>query len=125
MTIHSDPTVVRLDDHDTIRIGNTRVTLDTLVAQFNSGETPERISENFPTLNLADIFSALAYYLRHRAEVDEYIRQGELKFEEFRKTHPEMFALEQTLRERAKARMTSNPGRQERDRRACAHRCGQ
>ena len=107
LTIHSDPSVFRLDDHDTIRIGDTRVTLDTLVGQFNSGETPERISENFPTLSLADIYGALAYYLRHRPEVDEYIRQGELKFEEFRKTHPEMFTLEETLRERAKARKTS------------------
>ena len=107
LTIHSDPSVFRLDDHDTIRIGNTRVTLDTLVGQFNSGETPERISENFPTLSLADIYIALGYYLRHRAEVDEYLRQGELKFEEFRKSNPEMFTLEESLRERAKARKTS------------------
>jgi uncharacterized protein (DUF433 family) len=96
-----------LDDGDAIRIGKTRVTLDTLVGEFNKGETAERIARNFPTLDLADIYSALGYYIRHRAEVDEYIREGERKFEEFGRSHPEMFSLQEKLRQRVEARKTS------------------
>ncbi len=107
LTIHSDPSVFRLDENDTIRIGSSRVTLDTLVGQFNLGETPQKIAENFPTLDLADIYSALAYYIRHRDEVDEYVRQGQRRFEEFRKENPGVFALEEKLREHAHGRKTS------------------
>ena len=67
LIIHSDPSVLCLDDVGTIRIAGTRVTLDTLVGEFNKGETPEQIATNFPGLSLADIYTALGYYVRHRA----------------------------------------------------------
>jgi uncharacterized protein (DUF433 family) len=88
LKIHSDASVFRLDDYDTIRIGKTRVTLDTLVAVFNNGETPEQIAQNFPTLDLADIYLALGYYIRHRAEVDEYLAAREREADEIARTSP-------------------------------------
>jgi uncharacterized protein (DUF433 family) len=88
LTIHPDSSVLRLDDYDTIRIGKTRVTLDTLVAVFNNGETPEQIAQNFPTLDLADIYTALGYYLRHRAEVDAYLQAREKQANEIAQNSP-------------------------------------
>jgi uncharacterized protein (DUF433 family) len=106
LTIHSDPSVFRLDDSDTIRIGKTRVTLATLVAVFNNGETPEQIAQDFPTLDLADIYSAMGYYLRHRDEVDAYLddreRQAEQSLQEFYKKYPKSNGNE--LREKLMAR---------------------
>jgi uncharacterized protein (DUF433 family) len=107
LTIHFDPSVLRVDEGGAVRIGKTRVTLDTLVGEYSKGETAEQIAQNFPTLDLADIYCALGYYIRHRGEVDEYIREGERKFEEFRRSHPEMFSLQEKLRQRTEARKTS------------------
>ncbi len=57
-----------------MRVGGTRVTLDTLVAAFREGMTPEGIVEQYPTLGLADVYSVIGYYLSHSDEVDEYLR---------------------------------------------------
>ena len=88
LTIHSDPSVFRLDDYDTIRIGKTRVTLDSLVAVFNNGQTPEQIMQSFPTVDLADIYTVLGYYLRHRDEVDAYLEARDKEAEEIARTSP-------------------------------------
>ncbi len=66
------------------RIAGSRVSLDSVVYGFLNGESPETIRENFPTLTLAQVFGALAFYLDNRAKMDEYIEQGELKFERLR-----------------------------------------
>lgn len=54
-------------------IGETRVTLDTVVAAFREGATAEEISQQYPVLRLADVYSVIGYYLRHRDVVDSYI----------------------------------------------------
>ena len=72
-TISVDPVALRTDDTGTIRIGGSRVTLDTLVSAFRRGASPEQIVESFPTLLLADVYSAIAYYLNHRVEFDDYL----------------------------------------------------
>jgi hypothetical protein len=50
------------------------VTLDTVVSAFHSGASAEEISDDYP-LDLADVYAVLAYYLRHRAEIDPYLAQ--------------------------------------------------
>ncbi len=59
----------------TLRVAATRVTLDTAVATFNQGATPEEISQRYPTLDLADVYAVIGYYLRHRSEVEAYLQQ--------------------------------------------------
>jgi uncharacterized protein (DUF433 family) len=65
------------DKDGTIRVGGTRVRLDTVIFAFNEGYTAEEIVTQFPSLTLADVYSTLAYYLDNRALVDDYIRRGE------------------------------------------------
>jgi uncharacterized protein (DUF433 family) len=60
-----------------IRVGGTRVTLDTVVAAFETGATAEEIAQQYPSLTLGDVYAVLTYYLRHRADVDAYIARGE------------------------------------------------
>jgi uncharacterized protein (DUF433 family) len=62
------------DEEGVIRVRNTRVTLLTLVAAHNRGDTPSEIHEGFPAIPLADIYAVLAYYLSHQSEVDDYIQ---------------------------------------------------
>lgn len=63
------------DADGVIRIGATRVTLDTVVAAFLDGATAEEIVYQYPTLAMSDVYSVIAYYLRQHAEAEAYLRQ--------------------------------------------------
>ena len=56
-----------------IRVGGTRVRLDTVITAFNEGCIPEEIVSQYPALKLADVYAVIAYYLNDRAAIDEYI----------------------------------------------------
>jgi uncharacterized protein (DUF433 family) len=58
-----------------IRIGGTRVTLDTLVAAFRDGATPEEIAHQYPSAALGDIYEVIGYALRHPETVEAYLIQ--------------------------------------------------
>lgn len=64
-------------EHDVVRISNSRVTLDTVVFALNGGANAEEIAHRYPSLQLADISAVIDYYLRHRAEVDAYLKNRE------------------------------------------------
>jgi uncharacterized protein (DUF433 family) len=71
----SQPVPVQLDEYGTARVGGTRVTLDSVIAVFKQGATPEEIVSKFPTLNLPDVYLVVAYYLNYTADVEEYLTQ--------------------------------------------------
>jgi uncharacterized protein (DUF433 family) len=75
LSIPDTPVPLRVDPQGTIRVGQTRVTLDAVVAAFTAGATAEEIAQRYPTLDLGDIYAVLAYYLHHRAEVETYLAQ--------------------------------------------------
>lgn len=79
-----DPLPLHTDRDGVIRVGGTRVTLDTVVYAFNEGFTAEEISLQYPSLELADIYSVISYYLHHRGEVDSYLEEREREAEEIR-----------------------------------------
>jgi uncharacterized protein (DUF433 family) len=64
-----------VDVHGVLRVGNTRVTLDTVLAAFADGATAEEIVRQYPSLHLTNVYSVIGYYLRHTTEVDVYIQQ--------------------------------------------------
>lgn len=74
-TIKSEPVPLRVDEKGAIRVGNTRVTLDLLIAAFMDGESAEGITEMFDTLDLGDVYSVLGYYLHHKDEVHSYLQE--------------------------------------------------
>ena len=98
--IVSDPVPLRIDEGGAIRVGQTRVTLDTVVAAFNQGLSAEEIVWKFPTLNLADVYAVISYYLRRKEQIDTYLSQEE---ELIRQQYPEIFNTT-GLRERLLAR---------------------
>jgi len=72
-------TYVWTDEHGAIRVGDTRVSLDSVVAGFQRGDAPESIRLNFPALTLEEVYGAITYYLSNKDEVDAYLhRQDEL-----------------------------------------------
>lgn len=66
---------LRTDPAGVIRIGNTRVTLDTVVGAFRDGATAEEIVQQYPSLSLADVYHVIGYYLRRTSEVDAYLQK--------------------------------------------------
>jgi uncharacterized protein (DUF433 family) len=75
LLVAAEPAPLRVDADGVVRVGGTRVTLDTLVAAFKEGATAEAITEQYPPLDLGVVYTALGYYLRHRPEVEEYLQQ--------------------------------------------------
>ena len=82
----------------TIRVSNTRVTLDTLIACHQQGDTPEAIHEGFPTIPLMDIYAVIAYYLARRDEVDAYLKERAEESERIRQDVEARYTPEQRAR---------------------------
>jgi uncharacterized protein (DUF433 family) len=57
------------------RVAGTRVSLDSIVHAYWDGRSPEAIVDEFPTLTAEQVYGALAYYLRHKSEIDHYLEQ--------------------------------------------------
>jgi len=67
------------DSNGVVRVGKTRVTLDTVVAAFCQGATAEEIAHQYPSLDLADVYQIIGYYLRRPTEVEQYLRERKTK----------------------------------------------
>jgi len=76
LVIGAEQIPLRKDPDGTLRVGQTRVTLDVVASSFEEGATPEAIVDQFPTLQLPDVYLVLGYYLRHPKEVEEYLAEG-------------------------------------------------
>ncbi|MCC7162538.1 MAG: DUF433 domain-containing protein [Anaerolineae bacterium] len=63
------------DEYGVIRVGGTRVPLETVVSSFEQGATAEQIVYQFPALKLADVYAVISYYLNHRKEMELYIKK--------------------------------------------------
>ena len=86
-----------------IRVGRTRVRLDTVVYAFNEGYTAEEIVTQYPALHLSDVYAVIAYYLDNRAAVDRYmVERAELAYALRREieSKPEYQAFRQQLLKR-------------------------
>jgi uncharacterized protein (DUF433 family) len=75
---------VRKDEAGVMRVGETRVTLDSVIYPFRHGDSAESIRSQYPSLTLEEVYGAIAYYLGHRDEVDTYLEQQESLWDELR-----------------------------------------
>ena len=64
-----------MDGNGVIRIGDTRVTLDTIISLYRRGDTAEELAAAFDTVGLADIHGVISYYLKNREFVDQYLAE--------------------------------------------------
>ena len=77
LVLETQPLPLLLDSEGVIRVGGTRVTLDTMIYAFLDGATAEEIAQQYPTLSLSDIYSAIGYYLKQSTIVNEYLQRRE------------------------------------------------
>jgi len=85
LTIATETIPLVADVDGVIRVGKTRVTLDTVISAFLDGATAEEITHQYPSLDLADVYLIIAYYLRRRAAVDTYLQQRQREADQIRK----------------------------------------
>ena len=85
LPLTADPPPLTTGDDGVVRVGGTRVTLDTVVEAFREGLTPEEIQQQYPSLDLPHVYAAVSYYLHHRHEVEEYLGQRARHREEVRR----------------------------------------
>lgn len=85
LMISTESPPLTTDADGVIRVGGTRVSFDSVVFAFLDGSTPEEIAQQYPTLNLADVYGAVAYYLNHREEVGVYLRDRQTQRGQIRK----------------------------------------
>jgi uncharacterized protein (DUF433 family) len=80
-SVQSEAPPLREDANGGLRVGNSRVLLEIVLRAFQDGATPETIVQRYSTLALPDVYSVVAYYLRHRGEIDKYLTQREAEAE--------------------------------------------
>jgi len=85
------------------RVGDTRVSLDSLVYLFREGMSAESMVESYPALTLEQVHGALAFYLANQKEVDAYLAEGqrtaESQHQQSRRTNAELIAKLQRARD--------------------------
>ena len=95
-----------MDHAGVLRVNGTRVSLDSVIFAFNEGSTPEEIAQQYTTLNLADIYAVISYYLQNQAEVSEYLERRKMQRAEVKKEVESQFDP-QGIRDRLLARKRS------------------
>lgn len=73
ISIVTKPVPLRTDDAGVLRVGKTRVSLDSVIAAFNDGSTAEEIVQQYDVLALADVYGVIGYYLENQNEIDSYL----------------------------------------------------
>jgi uncharacterized protein (DUF433 family) len=75
---------VRLDEHGVLRVGASRVMLDSIVASFEQGHSAETIQQQYPALHLEEVHGAIAWYLTHSDEVAKYLQRQQTVWDQER-----------------------------------------
>jgi len=105
MEISHQPIPLITDSDGIIRVRGTRIPLDTIVYVFNSGATAEEIIQQYPSLDLADVYAVISYYLRKREEIDAYLEESTYQAKLIQEQNEARFSLK-GIRERLLARQS-------------------
>ena len=74
------------------RIAGHRITVQNVVVWHERmGMSPEEIATTYPTITLADVYAALAYYHDHREEIRDRLKADEEFVKNFFGDQPSIF----------------------------------
>lgn len=103
---------VWMDEHSDIYAGRSHVLLDTIVEEFKAGASPEAIASGYDTLELADVYEVISYYVRYRNAVDAYLSRREMEADQLRQkieaSQPSKTELKAQIKERWSRRKAAN-----------------
>jgi uncharacterized protein (DUF433 family) len=75
---------VRTDERGVWRIGQTRVSLDSVVIAYQQGHSAETIRQQYPALTLEQVYGAITFYLANREDVERYLDQQQQLWNDLR-----------------------------------------
>jgi uncharacterized protein (DUF433 family) len=107
LQITAEPLPLQEDANGVVRVGGTRVPIDTVIAAYNMGSSVEEIVWQFPVLQLADVHAVIGYYLRNQTIVDAYLKQRALAADRVRQEIETRQGSQNGLRERLLARRSA------------------
>lgn len=82
LVVEAQSIPLKEDKDGVIRVGGTRITLETVVHAFSEGHTAEEIVSHYPALKLADVYAVISYYLNNQEAVHGYLQRQVEKAEE-------------------------------------------
>lgn len=77
INIQPEAPPLREDGSGALRVGTSRVLVELVIRAFQDGVEPEAIAQRYPTASLPDVYAVVAYYLRHREELETYLAERE------------------------------------------------
>src|SRR5947209_1115224 len=86
VVLEAIPVPLRDDGHGGLRVGQTRVRLESVWHLYQEGASPAEIVQAFATLQAADVYAVLAWALRHPEEVAAYLKCRDEEAAELRRT---------------------------------------
>lgn len=108
LAILAEPAPLTINPDGVVKVGGTRVTLDTVIFVFKQGATAEEIVYRYPSLKLGDVYASIAFYLNHQEDVEAYLKQRQQQAQEIRQMNEARFDP-QGLRDRLLARRVEQP----------------
>jgi uncharacterized protein (DUF433 family) len=75
---------VRTDEHGAMRVGQTRVLLESVIYAFQEGHSPETIRQQYPALSLEEVYGAITFYLANQESVHQYLARQEKLWDDLR-----------------------------------------
>lgn len=98
---------VHVDEQGVMRVGETRVMLDSVIIAFRQGHSAETIQQQYPALSLEEVYGTIAYYLGNRGDVDTYLESQNALWKQWREQSGEREnAVVQRLRSQAASMRT-------------------
>src|ERR1039457_5748909 len=99
----TEPMPLVLGPDGVMRVGGTRVTLETVLAAFAEGATAEEIAQQYPSISLADVYQVIGCGLRHSSELEPYLARRRKDIHEAKRSNESRWPPE-GIRERLIAR---------------------
>lgn len=91
LLVKTEAVPLHTDADGVVRVGHTRVTLDTIVMAFMEGATAEEITQQYPSVSLADVYYTIGYYLRRQPDVEAYLDRRQQNAERVRQQNESRF----------------------------------
>jgi uncharacterized protein (DUF433 family) len=82
--MHLQKSYVKIDEYGVMRVGESRVMLDSVVTAFEQGHSAETIQQQYPALSLEEVYGAIAGYLANLGEIAQYLERQDAVWEQWR-----------------------------------------
>ncbi len=122
LTLETIPVPLRDDGHGGLRVGRTRVSLESVWHMHQQGASPADIVRAFDTLQLANVHAVLAWALLHADDLGAYLKRRDEEAVQIRRRLEEAGLTPTRAARRAKGEVDGTAERlaAARDRRCCA-----